>query len=166
MKTTDDVLKQVEKAQKAGRRSILLLVNQGGGNAVIVAPTLTADVMNEYRFLDPPTDAIPLSVPVSAGQSFVVSLLLLNQSAGGAPFAPSVVYDQDGCQPGTNAVDVIPGGWSDACPLGVTGDWVIRAVVDCDEVPVPLAGSGGLLGLGVAVAASGAAALQRRVRER
>ncbi|MCG8545449.1 MAG: DegQ family serine endoprotease [Alphaproteobacteria bacterium] len=30
VKSTEDVTKQVEKAQKAGRRSILLLVNQGG----------------------------------------------------------------------------------------------------------------------------------------
>jgi len=30
----------------------------------------------------------------------------------------------------------MPGGWIDACAVGVPGDWVIRAVVDCaDAVP-------------------------------
>lgn len=121
-----------------------ILLNQGGANAVVSLPQLFDGVMNEFRFLDPPTDSVPLRVPVSAGQSFVVGLTLLNQSSGNA-FAPSVTYDQDGCQAQRNAVDVMPGGWSDACPLGVTGDWVIRAVVDCaPSAAVPLIGDAGL----------------------
>lgn len=109
----------------------------GGVLAQIPGPTLLDGVMNEYRFLDPPSDTVPLSVPITAGQVFVVSIQFLNQSSGN-PFAPSVTYDNDGCQSVANAVDVLPGGWSDACPLGVTGDWVIRAVIDCAE-PLPVA---------------------------
>ena len=45
-----------------------------------------------------------------------------------------------GCQTGVNAVDVLPGGWMDACPLGVTGDFIIRAILACEAAPVPAAG--------------------------
>jgi hypothetical protein len=113
-----------------------LLQNQGGANAVVTAPTLLDGVMNEPRFLDPPVDSVPLRVPVTLGQTFAVSLKLFSTNSGNA-FAPSVVADQDGCQGLTNAVDVMPGGWNDACPLGVTGDWVIRAVIDCSPLSVP-----------------------------
>jgi uncharacterized repeat protein (TIGR01451 family) len=46
-----------------------------------------------------------------------------------------VVRDTDGCQAGRNAIfaELAPGTnvWFSACALGVQGDWVIRAVVDC-----------------------------------
>lgn len=58
-----------------------------------------------------------------AGGPFTVTLEFLNQSSGN-PFASSVVDDGNGCTPGRNVVFVIPGGWNDACPLGITGDWV------------------------------------------
>lgn len=146
-----------------------VLQNQGAVPAVIATPTLIDGVMNEFRFLDPPADTVPLSVPVSQGQAFVVSLQFFNQSSGN-PFAPSVVYDQDGCLAATNAVDVIPGGWNDACPLGVTGDWVIRAVIDCDEDPPPsaLPSLGGPMGAALlAMVLLGAGwAIQHRTRLR
>ena len=123
-----------------------VLVNQGGASAVVVGPTLFDGVMNEFRHLDPPVNATPLRVPIAAGQSFVVSLEFLNQSSGGAPFSPAPTADQDGCQALKNAVDVLPGGWSDACVLGVTGDWVIRAVIDCQPaVPASNARSTAIL---------------------
>jgi hypothetical protein len=112
------------------------LPNDIGGSAVIVGPTLKDGLFNEFRFLDPPTNSIPLSVPVALGQTFVVALEYLNQTSGGAPFGADAVWDADGCQAGRNAVEVIPGGWADACPLGVTGDWVIRALIEEPE-PVP-----------------------------
>ncbi|MBW2271205.1 MAG: hypothetical protein JRH16_21855 [Deltaproteobacteria bacterium] len=115
-----------------------VMINQGGANAVVWAPTLLDGVMNQFRFLDPPANTTAMSVPIVAGQQFVVSLEFINQSSGGAPFAPAPTIDQDGCQPLTNAVDVIPGGWLDACPQGVTGDFVIRAVVDCQASAVPV----------------------------
>lgn len=61
---------------------------------------------------------------------------VFNQSSGDI-FAPTFVYDLDGCQANRNAVDVSPGGWFDACLVGVTGDWMIRAVVDCTEATPP-----------------------------
>jgi hypothetical protein len=42
-----------------------------------------------------------------------------------------VVNDADGCQAGRNTIDAIGLGWISSCLLGVGGDWVIRAVVDC-----------------------------------
>jgi len=58
---------------------------------------------------------------------FTVTLEFLNTNSGDV-FAPSMVHDGNGCQSGKNAVYVIPGGWYDACVLGVTGDWVVYAV--------------------------------------
>jgi hypothetical protein len=139
-------------------------VNQGGANAVIPGPPLVDGLMNEFRFLDPPANAVPLRVPVAAGQAFIVSLQFQNQSSGN-PLAPSVVFDADGCQAGANAVDLLPGGWSDACPLGVTGDWVIRAVIDCHASGVPASGPPGALVLGALLLAAGLAAA-RRLRPR
>ena len=52
--------------------------------------------------------------------------------------APSVARDNDGINGGRNFVDVMGLGWVDAAVLGVTGDWIIRAVVD---TPAPV-GSG------------------------
>jgi hypothetical protein len=113
-----------------------VLQTQGAMNAIVVGPTLTDGQINEFRFLDPGTMVNPLQVPVVNGQTFVVSLELLNTNSG-APFASTVVYDTDGCQAGRNAVNVMPGGWTDACLAGVTGDFMIRAVVDCSTASVP-----------------------------
>jgi hypothetical protein len=48
---------------------------------------------------------------------------------------PSVVNDDDGIEPNSNAIYASLGGgnfqWFSNSDLGVTGDWVIRAVVDC-----------------------------------
>lgn len=150
-----------------------VLQNEGGGNAEILGPQLVDGIMNEFRFLDPPTNAVPMKVPVTTGQVFAVSLQFVNQSSGN-PFAASVVYDQDGCQAQTNAAFVIPGGWNDACPLGITGDWVIRAVIACDEVVpppsaiVPALGARGAFALAAMLATGGSvaahAARRRRVR--
>jgi len=105
-----------------------VLINDGGMNAEISAPTLTDGVLNEFRDLLP--TATPLSVPVTSGQTFVVSLEFFNENDGN-PFAPSVVADTDGCQSGKNAFFTAGFGWGDACAAGVPGDWLIRAVVDC-----------------------------------
>ncbi len=115
-----------------------VLVNKDNSPAVITAPTLSDGVLNEFRHLDA-AQTIPLGVPVTSGETFVVSLEVFNQSSG-SPFTPTFVYDLDGCQANRNAVDVIPGGWLDACLLGVTGDWMIRAVVEC--CPADLDGDG------------------------
>jgi len=103
----------------------------GASLATIVQPTLVDGIVNEFRYLDPGTNLIPLSVPVTAGQTFVVDLEFLNQSFGN-PLASSIEYDS-AIQPGLNSVFVVPGGWAAAGPLGVTGDWGIRAII----VPEP-----------------------------
>lgn len=97
--------------------------------AVILGPVLTDGVINEFRFLDE-NQVMPLTTPISIGDQFVVSFKFFN--APSPIFGPSVVTDSDGCTSGGNAIFAIPGGWLNACTLGVTGDFVIRAVVDCN----------------------------------
>jgi hypothetical protein len=104
--------------------------------AQIVAPVLTDGSANEMRYLDPPADTSPLQVPVTPGQSFVVALEFFNQNSGNL-FASSVEIDQDGILPGVNSVFALPGGWLDAGPQGVTGDFGIRAIVN--QIPEPSA---------------------------
>lgn len=97
----------------------------------VTGPTLVDGVINEF-------DVSAVNATVTAGETFVASLELLNTSA---PMGPAPLFDGDGCQAGLNAVFVLPGGWTDACPAGVAGDWVIRAVVDC-ACPADLDGTG------------------------
>lgn len=98
----------------------------------LIGPQMTDGVINEYRFLDD-QQTIPISVPVLQNQTFVVSFVFANapnQSEG-----PSVVADS-GCQAGKNTLfgDLGAGpDWYSSCALGVSGDWVIRAVVDCQN---------------------------------
>jgi hypothetical protein len=96
--------------------------------ATIEGPIMTDAVFNEFRFLDE-NQTIPLSVPVSNGQTYVVSFKFLNDPDEAV--GPSVVNDADGCQADRNAIDASGLGWFSACLLGVTGDWVIRAIVEC-----------------------------------
>jgi hypothetical protein len=105
--------------------------------ASVDGPFMTDGVFNEFRYLDE-NQVIPLSVPVTDGQDFVVSFKFLNDP--NPTTGPSVVNDTDGCQNGRNAIDAAGLGWFNACLLGVTGDWVIRSVVDC----APAAGSGSI----------------------
>jgi hypothetical protein len=98
---------------------------------IIEGPVMTDSVFNEFRFLNE-EQTIPLIVPVTSGQEFVVSFKFFedpNPSAG-----PSVVNDTSGCQAGKNAIDAAGFGWVSSCLLGVSGDWVIRAVVNCEAV--------------------------------
>jgi hypothetical protein len=100
--------------------------NPGSIKDTFEAPALNDGVLNEFRYQDE-NQTIPISIPVTAGEEFVVSLRFFNNSALALP---SVVSDNDGCEPQKNAVKAIPGGWTDACSLGVSGNWVIRAVVE------------------------------------
>jgi len=98
--------------------------------ALLEAPVMTDGFLNEFRYLDE-AQTIPIDVPVSAGQTFVVAFEFANTPGlDGA----SVCTDVDGCQTGRNSIYAIPGGWLNACALGVSGDFVIRAVVDCAEL--------------------------------
>jgi hypothetical protein len=101
-------------------------------NGELVGPILVDGIINQF-------DATAINATVAANETIVVSLEFLNTSS--PPVGPGILYDGDGCQLGKNTAFAIPGGWADACLLGVTGDWVIRAVVDCASCPWDCDGS-------------------------
>lgn len=107
--------------------------NPGAVKDELLAPVLTDGGLNEFRYEDE-AQTIPISIPVEAGEVFVVSLRFFNGNAGDVS-APSLVSDDSGCQPGKNAVKVNGTQWRNACTLGVSGDWVIRALVECSGDP-------------------------------
>ncbi len=92
------------------------LPNPGAPIFSLPGPIMNDGFINEFN-LEP----LPGTITVSS--EFSVTLTFLNQNAGNI-FAPSVVHDGNGCTPTRNLVFAIPGGWADACLLGVTGDWV------------------------------------------
>lgn len=96
------------------------------------APVLTPGYFNEFRYQDQ-SQTIPISIPVSAGQQFYVTLEFANPTDVGNG-GPSIVRDIDGCQAGKNVLYAIPGGWMNFCTY-LAGDVLIRAVVDCAEAP-------------------------------
>ena len=74
---------------------------------------------------------LPVPVVVQQGSTYVVSLEFDHAPL---PTGPSVVTDLDGCQSGKNGIYAIPpGAWFSSCALGVTGDFAIRAVVECGD---------------------------------
>ncbi len=94
----------------------------------IVGPVLNDGVFNEYRFLDE-NNVIPLMVPVTQGTSYVVAFQFESTPTSNDA---SLVTDDDGCQTGKNSIFAIPPNqWFDSCLLGVSGDFIIRAVVEC-----------------------------------
>ncbi|GJM18190.1 MAG: hypothetical protein DHS20C14_04030 [Phycisphaeraceae bacterium] len=99
----------------------------------LLAPVLTDGFLNEFRYVDE-NQLIPLSIPVSAGDTFVVSLQFFNDNANDFS-AGSVGSDGDGCQTGKNAIKLAagPDPWKNICTYqgGISGDWVIRAIIDC-----------------------------------
>jgi hypothetical protein len=108
--------------------------NPGAVKDEFVGPALQDGGLNEFRYEDE-NQTIPISVPVSAGEEFVVSLKFFNSNNTNASL-PSIVSDAQGCQPGKNAVKVNGVFWANACTLGVSGDWVIRAIIDCGGEPI------------------------------
>lgn len=107
--------------------------NPGAIKKELLAPVLIDGGLNEFRFEDE-NQTIPISIPVTAGETFVVSLRFFNPNVNNF-FTGTVVSDNDGCQPGRNAVKVNGSTWQSACALGVSGDWVIRAIVQCNTDP-------------------------------
>lgn len=101
----------------------------------IVGPVLTDGVLNEFRYLDE-NMAVPLVVPVTANETVVVAIRFDNNVTG---TDASVVRDTDGNQSGRNGLyaQLSPDNyvWFNSATLGVQGDWVIRAVIDCAAVP-------------------------------
>lgn len=105
--------------------------NPGAEVAVVGGPVMSDGVINEWRYLDE-NNTIPLNVSLAANEVFVVSFKFFEPPISGS--GPSVVRDADGIQPNRNALlaqfgeDFI---WFNSATLGLTGDWVIRGVVDC-----------------------------------
>lgn len=97
----------------------------------INGPVLTDGVINEYRFLDD-NNTIPLIVPVTNNETFVVAYTFGEDPPSSGP---SLAVDSDGIVANRNAIyaQLSPGNffWFSSENLGVSGDWVIRAVVDC-----------------------------------
>jgi hypothetical protein len=106
------------------------LPNPGTPIFTLDGPVLNDGAINQFD-LEPLVD--PVMVPSGP---FTVALRFLSANAGN-PFAPSVVHDGNGCQAGRNAVYSIPGGWSNACALGINGDWLFYVVYrSCTTVGV------------------------------
>lgn len=105
--------------------------NPGALATQINGPLLNDGVLNEYRYLDD-NSTVPLSVAVSAGETLVVAYRF-DQAPPGS--GPSLVVDADGIQTGRNAIYANLGGssfaWFSSQTFGVSGDWVLRGVVNC-----------------------------------
>lgn len=98
----------------------------------IIGTVMTDGLFNEFRFLDE-NSVIPLIVPVTTNQQFAVSFTFQNTPG---PSGASLITDVDGCQSNRNAIFATPpSDWFDSCLLGVSGDFVIRAVVECPAIP-------------------------------
>lgn len=104
------------------------LPNPGTPIFTLPGPVLTDGAINEFN-LEPLAGEINI-----ASGSFTVTLKFFNSNSGDF-FAPSVVHDGNGCQSGKNVVYAIPGGWLNACALGVTGDWVFYVIYRPCVVP-------------------------------
>jgi hypothetical protein len=113
--------------------------------ATISSPVLQDIGLNEFRFLDPTTNLVPLNVPISAGEDFFVSLKLANAS-GFQSNVPGLRMDADGYVEGRNWGRRGGDPWL-PWPAGVTGggDFGIRAIVQ----PVPEPSTYALAAIGV-----------------
>lgn len=99
------------------------LPNPGVHIFELLGPQMTDGFINVFNI-----DPLPGNKTIDSGP-FTIAIEFFNQSSGNF-YASSVVHDANGCQPGKNVVYALPGGWADACVLGVTGDWVMYAVYE------------------------------------
>lgn len=86
-------------------------------------PVLADGFLNEFDVT--PFDINFASGPFTIGFQFDTSPTL---------FDPSLVTDTDGCQAGKNVIFAIPGGWTNGCSLGISGDFVIRCFVETGAI--------------------------------
>jgi hypothetical protein len=97
------------------------LPNPGAPVFSLLGPQLTDGVINEFNLELLGTPVVVESAPVAVTLEFYYSNANIVTS-------PTVVHDGNGCQAGVNLVKAVPGGWLDACQLGVSGDWVFHLV--------------------------------------
>jgi len=97
------------------------LPNPGTPIFSLQGPLLTDGFINEFN-LEPS----PGEITIASGP-FTATLEFANQNVGDF-FAPSMLYDGNGCTPGRNVIFAVPGGWKSACAEGVPGDWVMYVV--------------------------------------
>lgn len=93
------------------------LPNPGAPIFTLDGPVLSDGFINEF-------DISPGGVVIPGGQ-FTVTIELANNST---IFGPAPVHDGNGCQSPLNVISAIPGGWSNACSLGVSGDWLVHVI--------------------------------------
>jgi len=132
------------------------LPNPGARQFTLPGPLLTDGFINEFDI-----EFIPGNKIINSGP-FTVTLEFLNANAGQI-FSSSVFHDGNGCQPGKNVIKAIPGGWNDACALGVTGDWVFEVVyrrVNCAPA-VPAVSHEGLVASALLLVLAAGLALER-----
>lgn len=102
----------------------------------LIGPAMqSGNGMYEFRFLDE-NNSVPLSVPVTAGQTFVLSFEFGEDHANeGPPWGgvPTIPIDLDGCHAGRNGIFGIPGGYLNWCQFG-SGDFVMRVKMVCGAV--------------------------------
>jgi len=87
--------------------------------ASLDGPVLTDGFLNEF-------DVSPLNIVFASGP-FTIGFQF--DSSPGF-FSPTLVTDVDGCQIGKNVIFAIPGGWTNGCVFDISGDFVIRCIVD------------------------------------
>ncbi|MFH0945351.1 MAG: hypothetical protein V2A76_09160 [Planctomycetota bacterium] len=108
-----DSLEEAIKIYPAG------LPNPGTAQFSLAGPVLVDGFINEFDISLVPGNKIINSGP------FSISLELMNNSTF---FGPAPVHDGNGCQSGKNMIKAIPGGWSDGCALGISGQWVMGVI--------------------------------------
>ncbi|MEO7430979.1 MAG: DUF11 domain-containing protein [Dokdonella sp.] len=93
-------------------------------------PVMNDNALNEFRYQDE-NNTLPINVPVTTNETVVVAYEF---SEAQQSSDPSVVRDTDGIQPNRNSIYGDNGAgpaWYSSSDLLVLGDWVIRAVVNC-----------------------------------
>jgi hypothetical protein len=122
-----DVLHESIRISQAGT-----FPTPGGLSVELLGPLLQDGGFNEFT--------LPTPLPVSMNETFVVALRFLDPPPA---TGPSVVTDIDGCQTGKNGIFAIPPNlWLDACLLGVSGDFAIRATIQCGTTPAVIFSDG------------------------
>ena len=91
------------------------LPNPGAPVFSLPGPVLTDGFINEF-------DISSFNVIVNTSP-VTVTIELANDSS---IFAAAPAHDGAGCTPGANVIFAIPGGWSDGCALGISGNWVVQ----------------------------------------